>query len=229
MREWADVFIPALDERIQLAKKALFFIPRALERCATNELTVAHLDSISRTAAFEGPRAGRNAIAKVFRVQPVSYESARGFLAVANLALREIGAAELTTRDIIACVFRLRDPQEVLIALKMPWAEMASAAGRSRELAQAAVSKYRLQLVDALAFWRVVRAHVQENGSQSAFVNEIITDDPRDFIKTDVRAGLPIAVRRLDDFEYVYRWDNLQYAPLSGHFWALESDEETAG
>jgi hypothetical protein len=224
VRQWADVYIPALDVRLQLEKKALFYVPSALERCAARSLTVAHLGSISRTAPIAGLRAGRNAIGKIFRFHPVTYDRAVGFINVANVALKGTGE-EFTTRDIVACAFRLRQPMDVLQALNISVEEMAREAGISNDIGHAAVQRYRIQLHDALAIWHFILSRWRENPPNSALVSGVITEDPRDFVRADLRAGLPIAVRRLDDFEYVYRLDDLKPAPISGHYWAIEEVE----
>jgi hypothetical protein len=224
VRRWADVYIPALDVRLQLEKKALFYIPSALERCAARSLTVSHLGSISRTAPIAGHRAGRNAINKIFRFHPVTYERATGFINVANFALR--GAVEeFTTKDIVACAFRLRQPMDVLQAMKISVEEMSKEAGISNDIGHAAVQRYRIQLHDALGIWSFILSRWRENPPRSPLVSGVITEDPRDFVRADLRAGLPIAVKRLDDFEYVYRLDDLKPAPISGHYWAIREPE----
>jgi hypothetical protein len=223
VRQWADVYVPAPDARVQLEKKALFFIPSAVERCDARDLTVAQLGSISSTASIRGPRAGRNAISKLFRFHPVTYDSAIGFINVANIALGGAAPA-FTTSDIIACVFRLRHPMDLLNALRLTPEQVAAEAGLSRDVGIAAVQRYRIQLNDALAIWQFLKTRSRDEGSPPRVVSDAITDDAHDFITADVRAGLPMAVKALNDFEYVYRWDNLKPAPPSGHYWALEDE-----
>lgn len=229
MREWADIYVPALDERLALETKALFFVPTALQRCSDRGLTVSHLSAISSAAAIEGPRAGRNVIGKVLRFQPVAYDSAVGFLNVANRALEGSAHASFTTRDIVACVFRLRDVTEVLGALNKKIDDVAIGADVPIEIAQAAAQRYRLQLNDALAIWRYALSCAENAGGTDPAIGYVLTERPQDFIKTDVRPDLHMAVKRLDDRDFVYGWENLKAASEAGHYWALDDGEAGTG
>jgi hypothetical protein len=138
------------------------------------------------------------------------------------LALTESADPPFTTADIVACVFRLRDVAEVLAALSIKLEDLASGAGVAAEIANAAAQRYRLQLHDAMAIWRFVSAKVTRDKVRDHAIDQVITDRPQDFIKTDVRPDLPMAVKHLDDEEFVYGWDNLKPAPRAGHHWALD-------
>lgn len=219
MRDWADVYVPPLDDRLALQSKALFFVPTALEWCSSRDLTVARLSAISSAASFPAARAGRNVIGKVLRFQPVAYDSALGFVNVLNRAL---GETQFSTKDIVACVFRLRDIAEVLSALNKKAEDLAAGSGVSLEIAQAAIQRYRLQLYDALSIWQFLRDCAARGNFRDSAIEQVLTDKPQDFIKTDVRSDLPMAVKLLDDRDFVYGWENLRAAPSSGHYWALQ-------
>ena len=220
MEGWADVTISSLRDRLALERKALFFIPDALKCCNAAGHTPASLAArshanSSRTSSI---RAGRNAIAKVLNIAPVGYQSAIGFLNVANEALELAGRAPLGREDIVACVFRLKDPAEIIRALKLSTDDVAKGCGLSEAIVAAALSRYRLQYCDADAIWRFALA-AKMTGSYSDPYLINLTDDPRAFIKTDTRA--PMAIKDAGEDGFVYNSSNLKSAPSTGHPWAL--------
>lgn len=222
MREWTDVFVPALSERVLLEKRALFFIPAALPRCDAMQISTAYLSALSNTGAIEDPRAGRVAIRKAMQLQPISYERAEGFLNVANHALVERGAPPLTKADIVACVFRLKDPTDILTDLRLTVRDVSEATGLSQSVVSAAVARYRLQYVDADLIWRFLMEARAKVGAVGAKTEAALAGRPQDLIKTDSRQ--PLAVRPHEDHGYVYTWENLRAAPPSGHYWAIDAE-----
>lgn len=219
VREWADVFVPALDERLTLEGKALFFIPSALEHCSQAHLNRAYLGSLSNTAEIGPVRAGRAAISKVLRFEPVTYASARGFLNVANYGLKSRDAPLMNVSDIVACVFRLKEPDTIAAALNLSPQMIAAGTLLPQELIVAALGRFRLQFVDAFAIWRFL-LNFQLSGPASGGGLEFLTDNPADFIKTDGR--YPLAIKEVGDREFVYGLRNLEPAAAKGHYWAIE-------
>jgi hypothetical protein len=224
MPQWADVYLDRLDERLSLEPKALFFVPEALARCSAAGLTATSLSALSQAERHAGgaARAGRSAITKVLKIVPVSYESAVGFLAVANRALALRGGGELTLDHIVACVFRLKDPSEVARALGASALDIARACGLTEQVASAALGRYRLQFRDAIAIWsflreRKIAASSARPGPEDPTLS-VVTENPMDFVRTDMRP--PVAIRSVGEEGFVYDWRNLRPAPPTGHPWA---------
>jgi len=222
MREWADVFLPGPDRRL-LERRSLFFIPAALKRCEEAGLTNVYLGSLAATAPIPEPKAGRVAINKVLLLRPVSYESALGFLNVVNHALRQRGARPLERADIVACVFRLKDPSEILAELGLTVAEVAVRCQIPLRVVQAAFGRFRLQFRDAELIWHFLLFAKWFSGKNGPKTEAALTGSAPDFIKCDARQ--PTLVKELDQGEFVYGWDNLAAAPRSGHYWALDENE----
>lgn len=225
-REWADVFVPHLpNERSSLESKALFYVPRAYELLVTvHKLNKSQLSATSTENKGIGlPLAGRSAIGKVLEDKPVVYESAIGFINVANLKLRALGdSAELSTRDIVACVFRLRDAPDLLQALSVTSADIAAACGIRLNVVEAALARYRIAYADAHAIWSYLKAQKCDKKITGRAV-ETLTSRIDDFIMTEVRPTHLVAVKLVND-GYVYGVSNLRPAPPSGHPWAIITD-----
>ena len=166
--------------------------------------------------------------------QPVVYDSALRFIRLANLDLpRE---AWLDTPDIVACAFRLSEP-EALLELGFKAADLAKACNLRRGVVEAAFKQLRITYVDAYAIWAEARRVTKERGEIPAVVSEVLTDDIADFVRTDTRGSIAVAVDKIgkavprhskragpdevDNAEYVYSRSNLRTAPPSGHPWAL--------
>lgn len=223
VRRWADVFVPSPSERVALQRRALFFVPVGVERCADLSIRAAALNEAAVAFRGPGPVAGRTAISKILGYKPVNYESALGFIKLANHVIEDRRGAALVAEDIVACVFRLKDATETAASLGLRPQDIAEACKLSLPVVQAALSRYRIQLVDALAIWSFFAEEFKERGNQNAKVDELPAA-PESFILTDARKGLPIAVRQLNEDQFVYSWDNLRPAPRGGHFWAVDEE-----
>ncbi len=239
-REWADVSLVDLDldDRLRLESRALFFIPNALQICSEHKLSVSKMTSRATTARRDRPHlqlAGRQVIGTIFKCkQPVVYDSALRFIALANLDLPP--DKWLLTKDIVACAFRIRDP-EIIGELGVKPQDLATACGLRREVVDSALKRMRLTYADAHAIWVHLMRVVKGQLDLSPAVAEVLTGDERDFIRTDPNGRYPIAVERAgkivprhskkalpddtEDVEYVYNRANLRFAPVSHHPWAL--------
>jgi hypothetical protein len=222
-REWADVYVPAPTERIALESRALFFVPAALSRCAAAGLTTGYLGSLANAGLVQGPRAGRVAIRKVMHQHPVSYERAVGFMNVANHALAERGIERFKLADIVACVFRLKDPTEIASELALTAQDISALTGLPLTIVVAALGRYRIQYNDASAIWRLFQTSKEQSRGWGPKADAALTGIAQDFIKTDIRQ--PLAVKSLEDDEFVYTWQNLEVAERAGHYWAIDIEE----
>jgi hypothetical protein len=160
LAEWADVYVADTDDRIALQGKALFFIPLALQVLNTvgiNVSTLTHRSAILRGNPQRGSFkvAGRNAISKVMDCEPVVYDSALGFINVANAELEARGDSQrLTKATIVACVFELERIGEVFEALGLSEATVATDCGIQERIVRAACQRGRLQFVHADLIWK---------------------------------------------------------------------------
>jgi hypothetical protein len=74
--------------------------------------------------------------------------------------------------------------------------------------------------MDALAILRFLRdLQAEGRGEGVSLVGERLTDDPREFIKTDKRR--PFVVKPIEEDDFVYSLADLRAAPRAGHPWAL--------
>jgi hypothetical protein len=219
---WADVVIDNVVERRALEAKALFFLPTAARACRDVGLNVSTIMTsllIQARSLNQTPGVGRSVVSKILNVLPVRYDSAVQFIAAVNPLLAEYQLNRFDTGDIVACVFRLKDPDEVFESLGLTSDGVARACGLRYDLVASALLRYRLQLNDALALWRYLTDQVAGlTAKPAAILRERLTDDPSDFIKTDARP--PMAIKTTRDGS-VYTLDNLKAAPASGHRWAV--------
>ena len=231
MDEWSDVRIPELHvtERAVLEGHALFFLPLAASVCSDEDLNVNRLNATSMTEKAmdrDANLAGRSVIRKVMRIEPVTYQSALGFINAANIALRNKGVdVTLTTRNIIACVFRLKDGPEIINEFGITDDDISVGCGVKASIVRSAIEKYRIQYADAHKIWLYLRGLKRKNKSFKMDVDSLINDDERAFIKTDDRHAARMAIKQVGEEgedRYVYRYSDLQYAPLTGHYWSLE-------
>jgi hypothetical protein len=159
----------------------------------------------------------------VLKFKPVVYASALGFLEVANRALEERGGEPLVRKDIVACVFRLKDPGEVVAELGVSAQDIADGCDLSDDVVAAALARYRIQYNDAYVIWKFL-SELKEDSRRTPgeVATERLTADIREFIRTDLRP--PLAVKQVEDDEYVYNWRNLRAAPSSGHPWFIAEE-----
>jgi hypothetical protein len=214
------LFRPALES------KALFFVAHAPARCLAAGLSAADLAlaySIQSRDQGHPILAGRSIHTKVLNGMPVSYGRAVGFINVTRELLAGRNHQPLDTGDIVACVFRLKDPDTVATALGVDIPTIARACHLRPRIVESALARYRLPLVFALPIWRYLRGlQADGRGQENPTVAERLTDDPREFIKTDKRS--PIAIKPGDgEDEYVYSLADVSPAPRTGHPWALDA------
>lgn len=230
-RPWADVFVANPDHQTRLEKKALFFIPSALKLCNAHGLNPSNLAAEASAQRRKGNHhvAGKLAIKDVIDCRPVTYVSVLRFINLVNLTLG--GKDSLSTSDIVACVFRLRDI-DMVAALNLSPAAIAKGCGISEEIVQAALDRYRIAYHEAHAIWSFISKVVKSGSDEvQAAVKLVITDEERTFIITDPHKIHPMAiklsgVRQPDDDDrptYVYGRDDLKTAPKQGHYWAIQA------
>jgi hypothetical protein len=201
--DWADVYEPDLDVRLDLQPNALFFIPRA--RADLNGETVASLATYSGTLkrANNVGLAGRNAIKKVWNCEPVVYASALGFVALANYLK---GTTIFSTTDIAACIFKIPTLRAAASAKNLSTAtDITAASGVPERIVLSALDGYRVSFNHAQALFKACAdpAIKLEN-----FVVTKARNDSRTSVKQDTNG-------------YVYRRADLTLAPQTGHHWAI--------
>jgi cation transport regulator ChaB len=234
------VYVDDIDERARLERSALFFIPAAFELCRRNNLSVSKLTSRSTIEKKDRPHlflAGRAVIGTVMGCkQPVVYESAVRFINLANLDLPE--DERLQRSDIVACAFRLSDP-ELVADLGLTSQGVATACGLRKEVVEGALKQMRIPYTDAHAIWAHLSDIVKTRADLPEGVKDVITNRQQDFIRTDANGSYSFAVERIgrpvprhskkaeanavDVAEYVYNRANLHPAPVSGHPWAIQT------
>jgi hypothetical protein len=226
-----------LDDRLRLERAALFFIPSALEICNSHQLSVSKLTGRATTARRDNPAlqlAGRQVIGTVFKCkQPIVYDSALRFIRLVNLDLPE--DKWLKHSDIVACVFRLKEP-EIIAELGIKPQDLASECKLRKEVVDAALKGMRITYSDAYAIWVFLMRVTTGRPELPPTLRDVLTGDQRDFISADLNTRylavekigktLPkhskkSAVDESDNAEYVYNRANLKRAPLSHHPWAL--------
>lgn len=241
MAQLGDIDIADLKQRASLARRALFYLPSAWPRlCDAAGLKPAALIRLSASLKDQSVPglAGKEAIERVLNCEvPVAYESALGFVRVANVALDNVnanrGQASLplfVEADIVSCVFRFRDITTVTNLLGLSRESIAAATGVHVDIVKAAVrdERYRLSLVHALTIWAALRERRQSGERRFAPGEEAelaaLTDDPFDLIATDDKYN--VAIRKVggrraeDEDRYVYGRGDLIPAPETGHPWA---------
>lgn len=239
-RQWADVYVDDIDERSRLERSALFFVPSAFELCKNHRLSISKLNSRATITKKDQPHlqvAGRSVIETVIHCkQPVVYESAIRFIQLANLDLPKDKL--LQTSDIVACVFRLKDPQ-VIEALGLDAPALALGSGVTLKVVESSLNRLRICYVDAKAIWAFLMGQAADRKGLTKEVREILTGNQEDLIRTEVKGTYPIAIGRtgvviprhskkgeasdVDNAEYVYNRSNLHPAPPSGHPWTIET------
>lgn len=191
---------------MDLQRKALFFIPRAREILENRRVNVsalaAHSATLKRAGAIRGEAAGRNAIKKIWDCVPTVYESATGFIQVANSFLT---APAFSKSDIVACIFKIRNFATVAAELGMDTAAIAHSSQVREQVVRAAMESYRISYRDASALF-------QACSKSNAKIEEFIVTN----VRNDSRANV-----KLEEDAYVYRRENLVAAPRVGHPWAI--------
>jgi hypothetical protein len=219
---WADVYIADTDDRCDLQSKALFTIPSARQILSDANITVNVLSARSTNLRLSGNTgksriAGRSALTKVVACEPVVYESATGFVRLANEALKAADSNEsFDTNSIVACVFALHDFAELASRLSQTAESLATACEIPVEIVKSAFEHYRLHYVHAEKLWRHCLSINQSNLKRPDW----LTSDPTSLIKTKVPPTGRAGIKRLDG-SYVYQRSDLYPAPLTGHPWAI--------
>ncbi|TBD04593.1 hypothetical protein ELH21_09395 [Rhizobium leguminosarum] len=212
MREWADVYLESIDEKVLVERNALFFIPSALHLMFTNGITKNNLSTFAVNLQRE-PRAGRQAISKVADCKPVVYESASGFVTAFNeyCKTKRIDA-QLSKRDIVACVFRIEGLGSLLNRAKRNKEDLQRETGISAAIIDSAIDNYRIQLEDALKIFK--------------FLHRATNSKPeiRDIISLSEKLSRT-SVKKAKDESYVYRREHLVVAPVTGHPWSIEMSQ----
>ncbi len=246
-RQWADVFVEDEDCRHFLEGKALFYIPAANSVAQLNNQNIALLTARSTTAKADGnPNLpGRQVIAKVIKCEePVSYESALNFLTLINLTVTN--GPKLTTADMVACVFRLRDAH-LLKALPLDAESIARGCGLRPVLVKEAIDekdRTRITYHDAERIWSFLCDYIKKNKPKAADdaswppeILHLLNGDPLNFIIADMSKRYPVEVAKIgrispDDPEqtYIYSRSLLIKAPRDRHPWAIgpETDPRPA-
>jgi len=231
-REWADVYIESPVTRRALERRALYFVPGVLPLCDEYRLNSAMLSAVAHMAKREAytdaprksPLVGRLAIDSVLKVKPVTYASATGVIELINNFIGKIAPAELlSTADIVACVFSLKNAGEIAKELNLSVSEISSSCGISRPIVESALMRYRMQYSDAAAIHKFFRKKNSEIKGVD-WISNILTINEDDFISTDDSRLVMPAIRQIGDdtvSEYVYNWSNLKPAPRTGHPWAI--------
>lgn len=229
MADWCDVFVPDIDERRALETSALFYVPDALAECEARGWNPTSLNAVA-SAAKQNPtlngvtHAGKSAITKVLRCEPVIFRSAFNFLNTFNRALEDAGdELRFSSDKVIACVFRLKDARDVLKLLSLSAQDVARGTGLDVNVVVSAFERFRIQQQDAEKIWRHCCGVYHAMGAQGPdALRTVLTGNMSDFLKTDGRA--PVAIKKISDDgveRYVYRRGDLVAAPKSGHDWAI--------
>lgn len=236
MPDWADVYVPSFAERSALARRALFFVLNAAERLEDEGIRQADVMLRAQSLKRSGGRAaqeaaGRGAIENVFACKPVRRESAVGFITSVNNLLADHKVAwRFTTRDIIACVFRLKDGPEIAAALGVSPADIARHTGIKLSIVECAVQRWRITYAHAEAI-RQYLLQIKADKKANDPILSALSADPMGLIKTDSRSDLPMAVKQIEidpgRFEFVYGWEDLSAAPPAGHPWAIETADQS--
>lgn len=231
----------------KVARKALFFLPEALGRAGAAGINDANLNLRSKILKDAGDlqeTVGRDVVEKVMQCRPVSYPKAMGFMEVINAELslwnsRRIAAGAedaalplFKESDWVSCIFRLRDAPDILNALDIDEAALASGSSVPLDVVSGAVAdknRYCITLADGLAIWtflKTAKTAATLAPDQEAALSAV-TEDPRDLLATDDKYLLAVrtvaGARRDDPERYVYGRDHLRPAPPTGHPWALEA------
>lgn len=223
LADWADVYVGNTDDRIDLQSKALFFIPSALGMLSTFSINISTLTYRAQNLRQDATRptsriTGRSAITKVMGCEPVVYESAVGFMNVANKELESRGNSErLELSSIVACVFELDGFAQVATALGLSAETISTQCDIPARIISAAIARSRLQYVDAEKIWKYCLTRKQDQQPDLP----TLTDDPRTFIRTRVSKDGFAAIRKIEEGRYVYERDDLRPAPLNGHPWSI--------
>lgn len=227
-RHWADVFVDDVDDKVRLQQKALFFMPSVLTICDKHHITVSGLASTSVSQQRHGnplPMAGRAVIQSVFQCkQPVAYDSMVRFINLVNFELRD--RDQISLDHVIACVFRLRDT-EIIRELGVSEQQIQQNCKLSAGVVGSAIKRMRISYNDADLIRSYLLSVKSDKKYSTATVDQVLTRRQEDFIRTDSRDDLPIAIMKLgkksdEKAEYVYNRYNLTVAPRSGHPWAID-------
>jgi len=148
--------------------------------------------------------------------EPVVYESALGFIEVAN---EELGASarqeRFQTTSIIACVFYLDRLGDAASALQLTPDSISQQCAMSLPIVKSAFEHFRLQFVDAEKIWK----HCLEVSRSRSVELPYLTADITSFVKT--RASSRTSIKK-EEIGFVYQRNNLSPAPRTGHPWAID-------
>jgi hypothetical protein len=209
-REWADVYIDSIDDRLALQRYALFFIPSALHLMSQNGITKNTLSTFSMNIKGK-PTAGRQAVGKVADCLPVVYESAVGFVNAFNMFCEREGyESRLAKQDIVACVFRIEGFTQLLSRANITKAHVHEVTGIAANIIDSVPNNFRIQLSDAIKLFELFSKHEG--------IGQLRIDE---FIQVSENGGRT-SVKKSSDVKYVYKRENLRAAPMVGHPWAIK-------
>ena len=246
IHSWADVWVEDFDDRYKLQQKALFFIPQARELAIEHGINNAGLASLATFMKGEGSSelAGIAVIRSVLGCkQPVSYDSALRFIRLMNHKLPH--GRKLTSQQIVACVFRLRDT-EIIDALQVTHEMIAAECKLSLQVVRAAMKRMRITYRDAHDIWTYlssVAANISKTAHLPESVTSVLTGDQTSFIVSDSSDNYTLAIEKAgpstprhskkggfspeQTADYVYSRPNLRFAPTTGHPWAIAKIDDT--
>ncbi|WP_462120730.1 hypothetical protein [Methylorubrum thiocyanatum] len=224
----------AAGEKGTLQSKALFFVPKAQGLQANGrDLVVANLRAqASVLGTQEKAKAlserrdiiGASALGKIMKCQPVRYSSAVQFIEFINTdVIPDAGKDRLTTRDIVACVFRPVNLLKILAQLDMRLDELSRESKVDFQILNTMGSEnWRYQLSDLLDIRDklILRAKAQNKSFDE------LTERPEDFITTFCKPGGAAAIATDARDRYIYSSHNLRPAEKQGHPWALPPESE---
>ncbi len=229
MREWADVYVLDVDDRIALRGKALFFVPRAIGVITdTHNISTSALGSFS--SSLKGTTttnyAGRAAIKKVMDCDPVVYESAVGFINVCNAKFHSMKIAyRFTLGDIVACVFCFRNLFELIQKLNLAKTSkeaagvISTATGIDADIVDSTFSGFRVIYNHA----ETIRSFINDQAARQGLAPEALGYGPsfNDLFQSIAKSDKPVSIKKNIKDSYVYRRVDLSAAPLSGHAWSI--------
>ena len=233
VRDWADVFVKKDRARDEIERAALFFVPKFYDVAEQRGLTVNLLSGAagSLKKKFKNLEiAGRAALTIIHHgEQAASYKAAVGSINVINDLVEQ--NARLSSRDIVACVFRLRDGPQIAEAVGSDFSDFVAETGLSVEIVRAALTRHRITYADAHIIWSAAWKRCQKSPDRFSEA-KYLTDDESHLIVVDNRTDYPRRLYHLsyDDTDtrtteqrWIYNRNNVRAAPLNGHKWALMS------
>ncbi|MBY2985659.1 hypothetical protein [Rhizobium leguminosarum] len=210
MREWADVYLASLDDRLQVQRFALFYIPKALGLMSQNDITRSKLSNFAQFHK-DSKSAGKQAITKVADCKPAVYDSVLGFIYLFNAYCKREGLAiELSITDIVACVFRFEGLHNIITDVGLSKQQLQEQTGIAAPVVEAAIGGFRLQLSDCLKISQAIKQSPQFGATA---LDELI------FVTQKISRN---SIKKIAVDNYVYRREYLHPAPVTGHPWSIQ-------